>query len=315
VSDLRPAATASGAAVAAVVAAAVLFGTSGAARELGPDSASSLSVGAARITIGSAVLWLVVAANARRQPLPTVAVLSPLHRLLAIGGIGVAIYTPLFFVAVDRAGVAVGTIVTIASGPFFAAGLDWRFRRVRPTAAWLRGTLVTVVGATVLIVAVDSGGTDVDPIGIGAALAAGLGYATYSVTSKATMERGLGSTSAMAIPFSIGVIVVLTLVIAQSISTPASSSWLATGDGFALALYLGVVATGLAYALFGFGLRRLTSATAVTLVLAEPLTAALLAAVVLDESIPLVGWAGVGLVAVGLALVGRSASTVARRSV
>ena len=43
------------------------------------------------------------------------------------------------------------------------------------------------------------------------------------------------------------------------------------------------------------------------LVLAEPLTAALLAAVVLDEVIPWVGWVGVGVVLVGLVAVGRSA--------
>ena len=293
-------------AVAAVVAAAVLFGTSGTARELGPESASSLAVGAARIAIGSVVLWAVVAANRRREPLPTAGVLRPLRRLLAIGGIGVAIYTPLFFVAVDRTGVAVGTVVAIASGPFFAAGLDWRFRRIRPTMTWLRGTVVTVVGVTVLIAAVDSGGTAIDLAGVGAALAAGLGYAIYSVTSKATMERGLASTAALAIPFTIGVVVVLALSIREA------PNWVATGAGLAMALYLGVVATGLAYVLFGFGLRRLTSATAVTLVLAEPLTAALLAAVVLDESIPWVGWVGVASVMVGLVLVGRSASGIAR---
>jgi drug/metabolite transporter, DME family len=284
----------------------VLFGTSGAARELGPDSASAVTVGAARIAIGSIVLWAVVVADRRREPLPTAAVLRVLRPLLAVGGLGVAIYTPLFFVAVDRTGVAVGTVVAIASGPFFAAGLDWRFRRIHPTVTWLRGTVVTVVGVAVLIAAVDSGGTAVDPVGVAAALAAGLGYATYSVTSKATMERGLGSTAALAIPFTIGVVVVLAL------SIPESASWLATRAGLLMALYLGVVATGLAYVLFGFGLRRLTSATAVTLVLAEPLTAALLAAVVLDESIPAVGWVGVVVVMVGLVLVGRNASGVAR---
>jgi DME family drug/metabolite transporter len=296
-----------GLAVAAVVLAAVLFGTSGTARELGPDSASSLSVGAARITIGSIVLWSVVFANQRREPLPSPASIWSLRWLLAIGGLGVAVYTPLFFVAVDRAGVAIGTVIAIASGPFFAAGLDWTFRRVRPTAAWLRGTVVTVVGATMLIVSVDSGAGGVDLLGVAAALAAGFGYATYSVTSKATMERGLASTIAMAIPFTIGVGVVLAL----SVGEPAS--WLATWAGLAMALYLGVVATGLAYVLFGFGLRRLTSATAVTLVLAEPLTAALLAVVVLDESIPVTGWLGVAAVMGGLVLVGRSASTARRR--
>ena len=284
-----------------MVLAAVLFGTSGTARELGPDSASSLSVGAARITIGSVVLWIVVLANRRRDALPSSAALRSMRSLLAIGGLGVAIYTPLFFVAVDRAGVAIGTVVAIASGPFFAAGLDWVFRRVRPTAVWLRGTVVTVFGVTVLIVAVDSGGQGVDLLGVAAAMAAGFGYATYSVTSKATMERGLASTTALAIPFTIGVVVVLVL------SGGESASWLGTPDGLAMALYLGIVATGLAYVLFGYGLRRLTSATAVTLVLAEPLTAALLAAVVLDEVIPWVGWIGVGVVLVGLVAVGRSA--------
>jgi len=304
----RPAHPTSGLAVAAVLLAAMLFGTSGTARELGPDSADSLSVGAARITIGSIVLWSVVLANRRREALPSGVAVRSLGPLLAIGGLGVAVYTPLFFVAVDRAGVAIGTVVAIASGPFFAAGLDWMFRRVRPSTAWLRGTVVTVVGATVLIVSVDSGETGVDLLGIAAALAAGFGYATYSVSSKATMERGLASTIALAIPFTIGVVIVLALSVGQSVS------WLTTSSGLAMALYLGVVATGLAYVLFGYGLRRLTSATAVTLVLAEPLTAALLAVVVLDESIPATGWLGVAAVLGGLVLVGRSASRVGRRS-
>jgi DME family drug/metabolite transporter len=290
-----------------VVLAAVLFGTSGTVRELGPDSASSLSVGAARITIGSIVLWSVVFANRRREPLPSSLSVRSVRWLLAIGGLGVAVYTPLFFVAVDRAGVAIGTVVAIASGPFFAAGLDWIFRRVTPSAAWLRGTVVTVVGATALIVSVDSGGSGVDLLGVTAALAAGFGYATYSVSSKATMERGFASTIAMAIPFTIGVGVVLVLSVGES------ASWLSTWAGLAMALYLGVVATGLAYVLFGYGLRRLTSATAVTLVLAEPLTAALLAVVVLDETIPVTGWLGVAAVMSGLVIVGRSASVGRRR--
>jgi drug/metabolite transporter (DMT)-like permease len=51
----------------------------------------------------------------------------------------------------------------------------------------------------------------------------------------------------------------------------------------------------------------LTSATTVTLVLAEPLTATLLATFVLEESIAPLGWIGVGVVLVGLFMVGRTA--------
>ena len=74
-----------------------------------------------------------------------------------------------------------------------------------------------------------------------------------------------------------------------------------------MALELGVVATGVAYVLFGFGLHRLSSATTVTLVLAEPLTAALLATIVLDESIGALGWLGIAVLLAGLVVVGRTA--------
>ena len=74
-----------------------------------------------------------------------------------------------------------------------------------------------------------------------------------------------------------------------------------------MALHLGVATTGVAYLLFGYGLHRLTSATTVTLVLAEPLTATLLATVVLDETIAPLGWLGVSAVLLGLFVVGRTA--------
>jgi drug/metabolite transporter, DME family len=219
----------------------------------------------------------------------------------------VAVYTPLFFVAVDRTGVAVGTVVAIASGPFFAAGLDWRFRRIRPTATWLRGTVVTVVGVGVLIAAVDSGGTCDRPrrrrggTRRRSRLRHLLGDVEGDDGTRARHRRLRSRSRSRSVPSS-----------SSHCRSPESASWLATRAGLVMALYLGVVATGLAYVLFGFGLRRLTSATAVTLVLAEPLTAALLAAVVLDESIPAIGWVGVVVVLVGLVLVGRSASGVAR---
>ena len=49
------------------------------------------------------------------------------------------------------------------------------------------------------------------------------------------------------------------------------------------------------------------SVLGVTLVLAEPLTATLLATVVLDETIALLGWLGVSAVLLGLFVVGRTA--------
>ena len=289
-----------GAPIASVVVAAGLFGTAGTARELGPDEASSLSVGAARIALGTVVLWAVAGARRGRPPVVPKGAIRRARSLVLVGGAGVVLYTPLFFVAVDRAGVAVGTIVTIASGPFFAGGLEWVFRRRPPTVGWFIGTSVTIGGVVLLVSASAADRAGFDMVGVGAALAAGLGYAVYSVTTKVAIEYGLPSTLALAMPFTVGAFGV------AAVARGESFAWLTTADGALMALYLGVVATGVAYVLFGAGLSRLTSSTVVTLVLVEPVTAALLATLLLDESIPPVGWLGLAGVVAGLWVVGRA---------
>jgi DME family drug/metabolite transporter len=222
---------------------------------------------------------------------------------MALGGVGVATYTPAFFAAVERLGVAMGTVVAIGSGPFFAGALEWGWRGVRPSRAWLVGTMITVTGGTILVVAQSGGQSeDVDSLGgLLFALLSGGGYALYSVTSKTTMARGVDPTLALAGPFSVGVAVVALLAVREPYD------WLATGSGVLMALHLGVVATGVAYLLFGYGLHRLTTATTVTLVLAEPVTATMLAVVVLDESLAVAAWIGIVVLLAGLVVVGRTA--------
>ncbi|HXH05079.1 MAG TPA: DMT family transporter, partial [Vicinamibacterales bacterium] len=78
--------------------------------------------------------------------------------------------------------------------------------------------------------------------------------------------------------------------------------WLTDPRGIAVALHLGVVATAVAYVLFSTGLQRIPGPTAVTLSLAEPLTAAALGAIVLGERPGAAALAGAGLVLAGLAL-------------
>jgi drug/metabolite transporter, DME family len=298
--------------IAAVVAAAMLFGTAGTAQELGPDGTTPLAVGAMRIAIGTIVLWFAVAWGGRSAGGADRGVVGGVVRgvvhgvrhwpLAVVGGIGVATYTPLFLAAVDRTGVAVGTIVAIGSGPFFAGALEWVWRGVRPSRRWFGGTVVTVGAGVVLVTAQASGGSEIDVVGVLFALTAGAGYALYSVTAKITMSAGVPSTVAIAVPFTVGTIIVAVLAVGEPFA------WLGTPAGIAMALHLGVAATGVAYLLFGFGLRRLTSATTVTLVLAEPVTATLLAVTVLSESLAPFGWLGAAGVLSGLVVVARSAA-------
>ena len=67
-------------------------------------------------------------------------------------------------------------------------------------------------------------------------------------------------------------------------------------------MHLGLVATALSYTLYARGLKVVATATAVTLSLAEPLTAGLLGVFLLGESLALPAWIGVGLLFAGLAL-------------
>ena len=80
------------------------------------------------------------------------------------------------------------------------------------------------------------------------------------------------------------------------------AGWLAETRGILVALHLSLLTVGLSYALWARGLIRVSASTAVTLSLAEPLTAATLGVLVVGERLPLVALLGIALLIAGLAL-------------
>ena len=269
---------------------AVLFGTTGTAKELGPDSATALGVGAIRILFGAATLWLIV----RRRP--RWSDLRQHGALLLAGGVGVAAYQPGFFAGTERLGVALGTIIALGSGPLFAGVMEFALGNP-PGGRWLAATGLSIVGGA-LLVAPGAADADFSLVGLLAALMAGFGYAVYAVVTKRLIMRRLDATVASAWQFSIGAVLLLPLLAGEPMD------WLGTPSGLAMALWLGIAATGVAYLLYGYGLRSLDTATTTTLTLAEPLTAAIIAMLVLDERLNAVEWLGAAVVMAGLALAG-----------
>jgi len=128
---------------------------------------------------------------------------------------------------------------------------------------------------------------------------AGLSYAVYVEASKHAIERGLDVAGSMAGVFSAGALLMAPLLAVEPLA------WLYTLRGGMVALHLGIFTIGLAYSLYGCGLRNLPAHTVVTLTLAEPLVAAILGVALLDERLGLFGWAGAAVVAVGLRVAGR----------
>jgi drug/metabolite transporter, DME family len=267
-----------------VLLSAVCFGTTGTAQALGPDAAP-VTVGAVRIAIGGALLLLI----ARAVPAATAS--WPRRELGAIA-VAIAVYQLAFFAAVDRTGVAVGTVVALGSAPAIAGVAGLLVDGEPLTRRWAVATVLACGG--VLLLVLGGGGASVDPLGVGLAVASGTGYATYAVLAKRMLRLGHAPERVMAASFSLGALLLVPVLAAGDVS------WLATGDGLALALFLGAIPTALAYVLFARGLRHLTPGETATLTLAEPLTATGLGIVALGERPGAVAAVGAALVLAGL---------------
>jgi DME family drug/metabolite transporter len=113
------------------------------------------------------------------------------------------------------------------------------------------------------------------------------------------VARDHHATDALAASFAIGAVVLLPLLF-------TSGDHLLDWRGLALGLWLGLAATTLSYVMFGNGITHLAPGIVATLVLSEPVVATLLGVGVLGEDMPMRGWAGCALIAVGLMLVARN---------
>jgi drug/metabolite transporter, DME family len=268
-----------------VLLAAVLWGTTGTAQALAPAGATPLAVGALRLIVGGAFLLLLAWGRGRlrgdgRWPIiPTF-----------LAAVSMAAYQLFFFAAVSLTGVAVGTVVAVGSSPILAGLLVIVFWRQRPSPQWLLATALAVSGVTLLA---SGGEVAIHPGGLALALATGLSYAVYVLATKRLLDDQPAE-RATAVVFGFGALGLTPVLFFSDLS------WLAQPSGLLVVLHLGVVTIGLAYLLFAQGLTAVPAATAVTLSLAEPLTAALLGVFFLGERLPASGFVGIGLLFVGL---------------
>ena len=288
--------------VAQVLGAAVLFGTTGTTAAFAPAAATPVGIGAARLVIGGSglLLALPLLGGSRRG-----AIGLWRDRWGFGAGLMTALYQLAFFAGVERAGVALATLVTIGSGPVLVGLLSYALLGERPAAGWWLATSLAVGGLALL----SFDGLErptVDLLGLVLALIAGLGYATYTVAAKRLMTDGRPPVEVMAAAFGLGGVLLLPVLLI------AGAGWLASPEGAAVGLWLGLVATTAAYVLFGRGLRLLPAGPAATLVLAEPLVATALGVTVLGERLGPAGWLGALGVAIGLGLQG-AASVRAQR--
>lgn len=287
----------------AVLAAAMLFGTTGTSQALGPDGTTPLSVGVTRLVIGGtalAAIGFVLARRRRRRSggAPAAPRRSGMRDLglMATTGVCLATYQPLFFLGTERNGVAIGTVIALGSAPVLAGLLEWMLTRRAPGGTWMLATLLATAGVVLLGTGGGVGDASTDPVGILGSVGAGASFAVFANAQRRLLDSGWD-------PFTVAGAMGAGSAAVAAIALPfVDLSWLASPGGLAMSVWLGLATIAVAYALFTWGLERLTAAAAATLTLAEPLTASVLGIAVLGERLAPLGVAGLMVLVAGLVL-------------
>lgn len=274
--------------------AAVLWGTTGTAQTFVASQSSPYWIGALRLLVASAFFACVVFFG-RTKPAHGFAWLRTAWPWVILGGIAMATYNLCFFAGVKATGVATGTAVAIGSGPIWIGLLQGLVTRQAPQPLWWMGTMLAVTGIGLMLSGA-SVRTSFDVAGFILCLAAGFAYASFTLLSK----HLVGITSPEIATLSV---FTTAAVIAIPVAALTVGTFPGTGATWLMVSYLGLIATGIAFLLFSHALRHVAAATCVTLSLAEPMTAFVLAIVVVGERPGAVAFGGLALVIAGLLLV------------
>ena len=282
-------------AVWSVVIASVLWGTTGTAATFLSSDVSPLATGSATMAVGGALLFVIAARPASRA----IADRASRPWLLA-GAVGVVIYPLAFYSSMSLAGVAIGNVVSLGSGPLFAALLEWGVTKKPLTRRWMLAAAIAITGVAFLAAGGHGSSSPVDaanvPWGVALGLAAGAAYALYTFTSREVIAQGHSSRAAMGAVFGLGAIPLAAVLVVTG------APLLAVPQNLGIVAYLALGPMFLAYVLFGLGLRHLRGSTVTVITLLEPLVATLLAILIVGERLELLGWIGLVVILVGMAV-------------
>ncbi len=271
----------------------VLWGTGGLAGAALADAAGlpPLTVAAYRLLGGGGVLLVALAATGALRGLGRT---RPVLGLVVGTALLAALYQAAYFASVERAGVAVATLVALGAAPLLVAvGTAVSARRL-PSSRTLLALALALVGLVLLV-----GPSDAGPQTAAGALLALVAAAAFAGLTGLNRRGvpGLGPLPLTATAFTLGGILLLpaAALTAGGLAVPTDTR------GWALVAYLAVVPTAAAYSAYFTGLRRVPATTAALLALLEPLTATLGAVVLRGERLGLAGL--LGAVLLGIAVV------------
>lgn len=286
----------------AVLIASILWGTTGTAASYAPNL-SPLAIGAIAMGGGG----LLQALLAHKKILDHLPQIKSYYPLLLIAMISVAIYPLAFYSSMHMAGITIGTVVSIGSAPLFTALLEKFFDKKALSLKWFISFIFGVIGVLLLSVGethshgpTQSISTDQKTIGIILGLIAALTYSLYSWAAKKMIDRGVDSKASMGLIFGFGALILLPTLFFTG------SNLFDESVNLYVVAYMMLIPMFLGYLLFGYALKTISASTATTLTLFEPLVAALFAVLLVGEQLAPIGWVGMVLIFVCLAVLSKT---------
>jgi DME family drug/metabolite transporter len=171
----------------AITVTSVLWGTTGTAATFA-SGVGPLAIGAAALGIAG-LLQAAIAVPALRTARP---VLRRHRAVVVTGAISVAVYPLAFYSSMHTAGVAVGSVVSLASAPLASGVLERLVDGRALSRWWVLAASLGVLGSALLCASEVAGLSSATStlLGIGLGLVAGTTYALYSWAAHRLMSGG-----------------------------------------------------------------------------------------------------------------------------
>jgi DME family drug/metabolite transporter len=251
---------------------------------------SAIAVAACRLTAGGVLIVCYLTATRRTWPSGRAA-----WARITVIGLLAAIFQSCYFAAVALTSVPLATLITIGAAPVIVLGAERAIGRPAGRLAVLTtGLAVTGLG---LLVGLPSGFRESAVLAsAGMAVLAAAGFAAITLISTRPVA-GLDDLAMTGFGFTIGGVLLIPVAgltggIAFQPGLPAIGLLVALGTG----------PTAVAYTLYFRGLRTAAASTAARLALLEPLTGAILAALLLGERLSATGIVGAAIIGAAVIL-------------
>ncbi|OKY27224.1 DMT family transporter [Thalassotalea sp. PP2-459] len=270
----------------AIIIASFLWGTTGTMASYAPNI-SPIAIGAFSMGLGGVLLVIC----ARKTLLNNYKKMLAKPKVLFFGAISVAVYPLAFYSSMRLSGVAIGTVISISTAPFFAAILERLLNNKTITLQWMLSFILGSVGIILLALGKDDSVYVAHQLhqhsfGILLGCLAGLTYAGYSWAAKSLIESGVHAQSSMSSLFGLA-----SLILLPSLYFTGEHLFSSASNTF-ISLYMAVIPMFLGYILFSYGLNYIEASKATLITLIEPLIATLLAVIIIGEKFTMIGWFG-----------------------